>query len=353
MIAASAKRQQPRALVPPPCYDHLVAMSDELGLFEHAKYDAPRRDHGYCVDDVARALLVAVREPEPSLDLERLTETYLRFVESAIDVDGTCHNRRDVAGEWTDDAALGDWWGRALWGLGAAAARAPRALTRKRALRACFVLAERRSPSPRAMVFAALGVAQIVLSGNDDPRLTALLRDAVTMIPQVQATAPDGWAWPERALRYGNASVAEALIVAGAALGDFALIERGLAALTFLVKTETRDGHLSVTGTRGRTVDDLGAQFDQQPIELAAIADAAARAFDVTGEPHWARTVLLAWEWFTGNNDSAVMMIDLDTGAGYDGLTAIGRNENRGAESTLAALSTQQLARRFERAAAR
>ena len=327
-------------------------MSDELGLFEHAEYDVPRRDHGYCVDDVARGLLVAVREPDPSRELAQLTETYLRFIENAIDPDGTCHNRRNVAGEWTDEPALGDWWGRALWGLGAAAARAPRALTRKRALRACFVLVERRSPSPRAMVFAALGVGQVVLSGNDDPRLTALLREAVAMIPAASDTTPGGWKWPEPALRYGNGSVAEALLVAGAALGDTDLIERGLAALSFLVETETRDGHFSVTGTSGRTAVELGPQFDQQPIELAAIADASARAFDLTGEPHFARTVQLAWEWFMGNNDSAATMIDLDTGAGYDGLTATGRNENRGAESTLAALATQQLARRFERAAA-
>jgi len=340
------------ALVPPPRYDHLLAMSDQLGLFEHARYDAPRRDHGYCVDDVARGLLVAVREPDPSRELEHLTETYLRFIENAIDPDGSCHNRRNVAGEWTDEPALGDWWGRALWGLGVAAAQAPRALTRKRALRACFVLAQRRSPSPRAMVFAALGIGQLVLSGNDDARLTALLRDAVAMIPVAPAPG-SAWTWPEPGLRYGNGSVAEALLVAGAALNDTGLIERGLAALTFLVETETRDEHFSVTGTGGRTVDDLGPQFDQQPIELAAIADAAARAFDVTGEPHWARTVQLAWEWFIGNNDSAVTMIDIDTGAGYDGLTATGRNENRGAESTLAALATQQVARRFELAAAR
>ena len=373
MIAESLRARlqaQRGALVPPPRYDHLLAMSDQLGLFEHARYDAPRRDHGYCVDDVARGLLVAVREPNPARELEHLTETYLRFIENAIDPDGSCHNRRNVAGEWTDEPALGDWWGRALWGLGVAAAQAPRALTRKRALRACFVLAQRRSPSPRAMVFAALGIGQVVLSGNDDARLTALLRDAVAMIPAAPAPAPapaqaqaqavaqavapsSGWAWPEPGLRYGNGSVAEALLVAGAALNDTGLIERGLAALTFLVETETRDEHFSVTGTGGRTVDDLGPQFDQQPIELAAIADAAARAFDVTGEPHWARTVQLAWEWFIGNNDSAVTMIDIDTGAGYDGLTATGRNENRGAESTLAALATQQVARRFELAAAR
>jgi hypothetical protein len=40
-------------------------------------------------------------------------------------------------------------------------------------------------------------------------------------------------------------------------------------------------------------------------------------------------------------------MIDENTGAGFDGLQRDGRNENRGAESTLAALSTHQQARRL------
>ena len=35
---------------------------------------------------------------------------------------GACHNRMAVDGQWRDGAAVGDWWGRALWGLGVAAA---------------------------------------------------------------------------------------------------------------------------------------------------------------------------------------------------------------------------------------
>jgi hypothetical protein len=54
----------------------------------------------------------------------------------------------------------------------------------------------------------------------------------------------------------------------------------------------------------------------------------------------------MAWAWFRGDNDSEISMVDTETGAGFDGLEASGRNENRGAESTLAALSTWQQARR-------
>ena len=49
---------------PAPRYGHLQRLTDGTGVFEHARFDVPRRAHGYCVDDVARALLVAVHAEE-------------------------------------------------------------------------------------------------------------------------------------------------------------------------------------------------------------------------------------------------------------------------------------------------
>ena len=77
---------------------------------------------------------------------------------------------------------------------------------------------------------------------------------------------------------------------------------------------------------------------------MAAIADAAARAFEATGDERWIDPIRMAWAWFEGDNDVEAVMYDAETGAGFDGLTPVGRNENRGAESTVAALSTLQCA---------
>ncbi|GAA1975788.1 hypothetical protein [Microbacterium pumilum] len=41
---------------------HLAALTDTNGVFEHAEFERPRTDHGYCLDDAARALIVAARE---------------------------------------------------------------------------------------------------------------------------------------------------------------------------------------------------------------------------------------------------------------------------------------------------
>ena len=44
--------------IPAPRYDHLRALTDAGGLYEHADRVYPRRERGYCVDDVARAVQV-------------------------------------------------------------------------------------------------------------------------------------------------------------------------------------------------------------------------------------------------------------------------------------------------------
>jgi hypothetical protein len=322
-------------------FDHLAHLTDARGVFEHAKGDEPRREHGYCLDDVARALLVLVQEPDPSAQLAELTETCLRFVEAAIDPDGRAHNRMNVAGEWTDEATTDDWWGRAVGALGVAAVEAPLPLTRARAQRAFQRAAQRHSVDVRAMAFAAPGAAAVLVRRPASEPARRLLTTAIAVIPQ----GTSEWGWLEPRLRYGNASLVDALLAAGDALGDAALVARALRALDALLAIESREGHLSVAGTAGRGPDDRDVQFDQQPIEVAAIADAAARALAITGDPRWLDELARAWNWFLGDNDSGTVMVDLETGAGFDGLEPAGRNENRGAESTIAALSTWQHAR--------
>jgi hypothetical protein len=329
-----------------PVFDHLERLTDGRGLFEHARHTIPRREHGYCVDDVARGLVVVCHEPEPGPLVRRLARCYLAFVLDALDPAGACHNRMAVDGQWRDEAAAGDWWGRALWGLGVAATSAQTPGMRARALGGFRIAAQARSPHLRSMAFAALGAAELLTRWPDEIAARRLLTDTLAMIGGGTDDG-SGWPWPEERLSYSNASIAEALIVAGDALADGPALSRGLSLLEFLLRTQTRDGHLSVIPVGGRGRDDAGPGYDQQPIEVSALADACGSAFRITGEPSWLAGIDLAWDWFLGANDSATPMFNPRTGGGYDGLERHGRNLNQGAESTLAMLATAQQARRI------
>jgi len=194
-----------------PVFDHLAALTDDRGLFEHALHSAPRPEHGYCVDDAARGLVVTCREPRPSPVVQGLRSRYLRFVLSALCPDGTCHNRFDREGRLQDEAGLGDWWGRTLWALGVAAAVTDTASMRSTALVGFRVAAQQRSPYSRSMAFAALGAGELlrVAPGQSDAR--KLLRDAMEAVAAETTVTSRDWPWPEPRLRYANATVAEVI----------------------------------------------------------------------------------------------------------------------------------------------
>jgi hypothetical protein len=324
--------------LPTATYTHLMAMTTDIGLYEHAYLRHPRPEHGYCTDDVGRALSLVVREPEQTAELERVTEVYLHFLERAVMPDGAVHNRMDASGRWLDVAGTDDMWGRAIEGLGAAARRGHSADVRDRALSAFLIAARRRSVDVRASAFAAIGAADVLAVRPHSEPAWELLGDCLERLPR---GVGEHWRWPESRLRYANATLCQALIVGGEALNDVGILKQGLTHLSVLLRLETGTyGHLSLTGTNGRGPGDRESLWDQQPIEAAAIAAACLEAVRITGDPTWASGVNLAWSWFTGENDSATALYDPTDGAGYDGLEREGRNENCGAESTLAALST-------------
>lgn len=328
-------------------WQHLARMSDNRGLFEHAQGTERDERHGYCTDDNARLLVVASRESDDGTH-QRLGRLALSFVLDAKSSDGRCRNRLDRAGRWTDDFGTEDCWGRSVWALGTAATQHADERTRDWAIRGFDSEVRQRSPWPRAMAFAALGAGEVLIRDAANAGARALLVDVVSAIGLLP---PGDWRWPEPRLTYANATLAEALIVAGAALEQQQHVDRGLSMLTWLLALETRDGHLSLTGVGGRGPGDAGPQFDQQPIEAAAMADACWRAWSVTGDRSWSRGVAAAAGWFMGDNDAGLPMFDALSGGAFDGLHPDAVNTNEGAESTLALVSTMQRAGSFVPAA--
>jgi hypothetical protein len=346
----------PTIQYPAPPFAHLVRLTARGGLHEHAEYTRPRAEHGYCLDDVARALVVVSRESAPVDLLRTLQRHYLTFVLDAQGKDGRFRNRKSTDGVWHGELGVEDCWGRGVWALGAVVAGATASTRSARAqgevaLDAFERAVRWRSPWARAMTFAGLGAAELLSVRPGHAGARALLLDVVAAIPR--PGADPRWSWPEPRLTYANAAVPEVLIAAGAALGNDVVLGDGLFLLDWLLERETRDGHLSVTPVGGSGPADLPQpRYDQQPIEVASLADACARAFAVTGDPRWADGVHLAARWFLGHNDNGVALVDPHSGGGCDGLEPTGRNENQGAESTIALITALQQVRALSQCSA-
>ncbi len=344
----------PPALGPPPApgLGHLRQLCGPHGLFEHALLERPRPECGYCTDDAGRALALACRMSQDP-GAEELAQLTLGFLERAHLSEGRFRLRLGPDGTWTGDAPSDDANGRAIFGLGVAAATAPWDALREQAgalfLGACAF----RSPYPRATAYLALGAAAVLAGpGADGAQCQAarqVAEHAAVALPLGEGAGPLGstgdgrWAWPEARLAYANALLPGAALAVARALERPELAERALGLLAWLVGEETWGDHFSFTPVGGRGPGDRRPAWDQQPIEAAAMAHASALAYRLSGQARWKVARQAAAGWWLGHNDTGVAVWDPATGGGYDGLGPRGANLNQGAESTIAFLATMAL----------
>ena len=320
-----------------PTTQHLEVLTGPFGLYEHAIMERPRHSCGYTTDDNGRALVILGRLKPDHPGAVR----YLEFVLNGR-MPGGWHNRMSPGGRWIDVLGPDDAHGRALWGLGSA-------LTNHDPSRVFPVFSaglDLDSFYARSNAYAVLGAVAALDAWPSAPRVETFLGRTAHRLPRPR---PGAWKWPESRLTYDNARIPEALIAAGSRLGDDSMVGDGLILLEWLIEVERGERGFSFTPVGGRGPGETGPAFDQQPIEAWAMADACLRAGTVDGGSRWDTGLTDAADWFWGRNDTGAVLYDGRTGAGYDGLEANGVNENRGAESTLAALGALQARRERDR----
>ena len=99
---------------------HFLSMCDDTGLFQHATHSVPDRSHGYCVDDNARALLLACALNTPGEERlsESLTTQLAAFVQHAWNPDTRrFRNFMSFDRRWLEPIGSEDSHGRTLWAL--------------------------------------------------------------------------------------------------------------------------------------------------------------------------------------------------------------------------------------------
>lgn len=318
------------------------AMSDATGMLQHSIGIVPDRRHGYCLDDNARALMF-VNQSENLTEADRVTKSqiYASFIQHAWNPEAR-HFRNFMGFDrtWLEEAGSEDSNGRALWALGHTVENAPdpdlAAWARSwfdKALPALGAL-----QSPRAIAFSMLGAAAVLRSAPDHKGARDLCMTGGQFLAGVLGGGrrPD-WAWFEAVLGYDNPRLCQALLEAGAALGETEWLAAGIETLEWIATKQTAaNGTFRPIGSESFGREQAYLPFDQQPLEAQAAIDAARTAYEVTGDPKWPQHANAAWEWFFGSNDRGVRLADLRTGRCRDGITPRGANENCGAESILA-----------------
>jgi len=335
----------PALLLREPPFDlaHLKRLTDDTGLLQHAKYIVPDRHTGYCLDDNSRALMLCAWAFSllRGEDAKELISTYFSFTHYMQNPDGRFRNFIDYQRHFLDETGSDDACGRALWALGYIIWRPPRDAYRSLAYE-CFqkALPHVRGLNLRGKALAMLGLADYLLCYQGDESVTALLRECADyLLALYKEVATDDWRWFEDIICYDNGIMPMALFQTYSILRDEKYLQVARETLEFLDKTLTHNGRLSIVGSRGwYKRGGPRAQYDQQPIDAAAMVLAYQSAYRVTQEKEYLKRMRRAFGWFLGENDMGMSLYDHETKGCADGLLPEGVSLNQGGESTVSFL---------------
>jgi len=329
---------------------HLLNMTDDTGILQHAIFSVPNTHEGYTTDDNARGLIVSVLLDESAVHSDRreypnLSHRYLSFLWLAFHADsGRFRNFLAYDRKWLESFGSDDSHGRALWSLGTVLGVSRNAGLRGAAGRLfeAAVPASLTFTSPRAWAYSILGL-QAYLDWFPGDRAMQGVRNQLAnrLLGIYERSHTDTWRWFERSLSYSNARLSQALILAGWRSDNHRMIEAGMDSLKWLVAEQHRgDENVFVPiGSNGFYIEGSEkARFDQQPVEACATVSACLEVFKLTEESQWLEEAQKAFRWFLGTNDLQVPLYDAVTGGCRDGLHPDRVNENQGAESTLSFL---------------
>ncbi|WP_026606784.1 glycosyltransferase family 4 protein [Methylocapsa acidiphila] len=325
---------------------YFLSMCDDTGLFQHAVHSVPDRLHGYCVDDNARALLLAcaLNNPGEQRLPETLTARLAGFIQHAWNPDAKrFRNFMSFDRRWLEDKGSEDSHGRTLWALGECA-RKDVSPSRRRWAMCLFAEAlptVESFLSPRAWAFTLLGLdAYCAVAATDSfaKRIRYLLADR--LISLLSEFETKDWTWFEEVLAYDNARLPQALILTGLSTKRPAYVQAGLRSLRWLMTLQTTSaGVFRPVGTESfGDKRKLPQPFDQQPLEAAATISACLTAARAEDDGKWRADAARAFAWFFGANDLSLPLVDVESGSCRDGLHSDRANENRGGESVVSYL---------------
>ena len=324
---------------------HVKRLTDNTGILQHARFNIPDYNHGYCIDDNARALLATTtayhRQKEPgALDLISI---YVSYIQYAQNEDGTFHNFMSYDRRFLDQKSSEDAFGRTIWALGFLIEHAPNDALFQIA-NSLFLKSVQQFDaltSLRGMANTIIGICYYLDHFQLDEGMANHLKKLANKLVQAFRDNDDtDWHWFEQEMTYENGLIPAALFYAYGKVEFPEYLEVARKSLEFLDNITFVGDHVSLVGNeQWYKKGGKRSRFDQQPIDALAMVLLYARAYWVLDRNKvYLEKMFTTFMWFFGENDLRLPLYDYETKGCCDGLEKNGVNRNQGAESTLAYL---------------
>ena len=321
---------------------HIKRLTDDTGIVQHAKYGIPNLKEGYCLDDNARALLMALMAYRQNKDKEalELIPIYLSYIHYLQRENGNFGNFMSFSRQFLDEYGSEDSFGRTIWALGFLISNAPNDSFKQigREIYSKSIQYFEKLESLRGIANVIIGIAYFLKdSQEDEPQLKLLLNLTSKLVSAYHANKDDNWHWFEDTMSYDNGILPLALYHAAEITNDDELLKIANESFEFLEKVTYSHGYFAAVGNQGwYQKGGKLPEYDQQSIDVMAMVLLYHQAFKVTKNKAYIDKLFSSYLWFLGENSLRLPLYDHETCGCCDGLESTGVNRNQGAESTLA-----------------
>lgn len=328
--------------------NHLKIMTNRIGMIQFSKINQPDICSGYTLDDNSRALIAMCQYfkltgDEKSLDY---IKKYLGFIKFCQQPGGDFLNYVDKDNQFTDqnsEVNLDDSNGRAIWALGYLMSLID-LLPAKIILEADKIIKKSVHSismihSPRAMSFAIKGLYYSYKAMKAPENLLLIKTLAIRLVQMYKHESKENWKWFEGYLTYANSVLPEAMIYAWLLTGETIYKDIALSSFNFLLSHIFNENGIEVISNKKWLIKGMQAgSFGEQPIDVAYTIMTLSKFYDVFADEDYRDKMIIAFNWFLGNNRLQQIIYNPCTGGCYDGLEESNVNLNQGAESTLSYL---------------
>ena len=262
--------------------NHLITLTDDTGILQHATYSTPNRKHGYCLDDNSRALLFVVLTLNMSLYSDILPSyqmKYLSFIQDSLNPEnGWFRNFMSYNRSWLEEKGSEDSHSRTIWSLGITSAIS----TNQDVVALSTELFHRGLQNvnslehPRAIAYSLIGIHAYLSKFTGDTEVRRIKDILLSKLLNMFSNIEDkNWPWFNDLVSYANARIPHALFLSGYWMGDQNIIQKGFVILDWLIEIQFDNNIFSPIGNQGwYQKGKEKAKFDQQPIEVNSMIDA-------------------------------------------------------------------------------